>query len=512
MASDQFTYDAVPYPSFTFPQTHPDRLSTLGAIAGVSTAHPERCRVLELGCGDGTNLLSFAYALPNSEFVGIDLSQVHINKARNTASHLKVENTTFQQADVTELNYADLGQFDFIIAHGLFSWVPDDVRSHVLRIYRESLAPNGIGYISYNAYPGCHIRDMTSGIMRFGAGDIENPVEKVDKGIAFLDLISDAAESDSLYQAILKREIGQIADRTRENVFHDDFSPVSRPFYFHEFWKMIGSIGMQFLSESDPSSSNIGRLDTRAQEVLLSLKGDILHREQLIDLITCRRFRSTLFCRAEIDVNHYPDPDVVSSLYVSSQMVADTASPNLTDTSSVRFAGPGNAAVEINHPLTKATLAFLSDRSARGTAFSDLILNATEMIDPKSASDEDIATTKAYIFQLFSAGFVRLRKYQPAFKIEVGSFPQASAFARWQIENGGSSVTILTGANLTPENEASRALITLLDGTRDRGQIVEAMKEMFDVPDAERTDFETGLASLIEAELNKFANAGLLTG
>ena len=84
MGKDQFTYDAVPYPSFTFPQTHPDRLSTLGAIAGVSTAHPERCRVLELGCGDGTNLLSFAYALPESQFVGIDLSQVHISRARDT--------------------------------------------------------------------------------------------------------------------------------------------------------------------------------------------------------------------------------------------------------------------------------------------------------------------------------------------------------------------------------------------------------------------------------------------
>lgn len=512
MPKDQFTYDAVPYPSFTFPQTHPDRLSTLGAIGGVQTAPPERCRVLELGCGDGTNLLSFAYALPKSEFVGIDLSQVHITRAIETAAKLNVANTSFRQADVTDLDCGELGKFDFILAHGLFSWVPEGVRSHILRVYRECLAPNGIGYISYNAYPGCHIREITSGIMRFQADDFEDPVEKVDQGIAFLDLIGSAAEEGSLYQTILELEIEQIVDRSKQNVFHDDLSPINQPFYFHEFSSRLESIGMQFLSESDPSASNIGRLENRAQEVLDSLKGDVLRSEQFIDFITCRRFRSTLFCRSELEIDHDPVPEAIRSLFLSSQLVADAADPKIKDSSAVRFSGPKNAVVEINHPLTKAALTYLSRSSAKGTGFSGLVRHATEMIDTDNASIDDVAKTEAYFLQMYYAGFVHLRRYQPEFTTVVGTHPVASAFSRWQLENGSKSITMLTGANLTPESEVSRALITLLDGTRDRQQLESAMKDILEVPESQKAPFEAGLSGFIEEELNKFANAGLLIG
>ena len=121
--SEDFTYDEVPYPSFTFPQTRPDRLSTIGKYFGIETTLPDNCRMLELGCGDGTNILSFAYCHPNSSFVGIDLSRVHISDADQAKQKLGLENVSFDCADVTTLSAKDLGQFDFIIAHGLFSWV-----------------------------------------------------------------------------------------------------------------------------------------------------------------------------------------------------------------------------------------------------------------------------------------------------------------------------------------------------------------------------------------------------
>jgi tRNA G46 methylase TrmB len=73
MADQTLTaYDEVLYPSYTHNQTHPDRLATIATLFGLTPAPVERCRVLELGCGNGSNLVPMAYGLPGSEFVGID--------------------------------------------------------------------------------------------------------------------------------------------------------------------------------------------------------------------------------------------------------------------------------------------------------------------------------------------------------------------------------------------------------------------------------------------------------
>jgi SAM-dependent methyltransferase len=234
MNDSKFAYDEVPYSSFTFPQTRPDRLATLGAFHGLNTASPDKCRVLELGCGDGTNLISFAYILPNSEFVGIDLSATHIEKAEKTAQELGLSNLTFLKEDVMDFSRERFGEFDFIIAHGLFSWVPDFVREKVLQIYAECLTEDGVGYISYNAYPGCHIRQMIWHMMQFHTEKIEDPMAKVNHGVNFLNFLVAASPTDSLYQTMIKTELSQFAERTAENIFHDDFASLNQPFYFHE--------------------------------------------------------------------------------------------------------------------------------------------------------------------------------------------------------------------------------------------------------------------------------------
>src|SRR3989337_1740756 len=249
MNDNKFAYDQVPYSSFTFPQTRPDRLATLGAFHGLNPASPEECRVLELGCGDGTTLISFAYILPNSEFVGIDLSSLHIDQANATAKELNLSNLTFLQDDVMNFSRERFGEFDFIIAHGLFSWVPDFVRTKILDIYSECLAPEGVGYISYNAYPGCHIRSMFWKMMQFYTAKIVDPMARVQHGVNFLRFLTSAAPEGSLYQSMIKMELSQFAERTPENIFHDDFSEMNQPFYFHEFVGLIQEKSLQFLSE-----------------------------------------------------------------------------------------------------------------------------------------------------------------------------------------------------------------------------------------------------------------------
>lgn len=507
-----FSYDEVPYPSFTFPQTHPDRLATIAAFHSLKTAPPDNCRVLELGCGDGTNLISMAYALPESRFVGIDLSEVHINDAKSTAASLGLVNIAFQQEDVVKLDTNELGEFDFIIAHGLYSWVPDFVRESILSIYEKCLSPNGIGYISYNAYPGCHIRDLTRGMMRFHAKDTTDPLEKVEKGKAVLKFVADAVESDSVYQAMLKLEIGQIEERSIQNVFHDDFADVNQPFYFHEFVDQISRNGLHYLAEADPISLNTGGLPAKIAESLGNFDGDLVRREQIMDFVKCRRFRSSLMCRSGLKPDRNPQPAILEGMRISSHVEFIGSPDDLADPEPMRFLGPNDATLEINHPLTKASLIYLTRTWSRSTPFPELIKEARNLLsvfdDDSMASESQ--QTAAFLIQLYTAGFVRLHLHTPKFAFEAGEYPTASSFARWQISRGSKSVATLNGLNLEPEFEAVRTLISLLDGTRDRAALFNEMKNMFEVPDDQRVAFEANLPDMIDSNLAKLAESGLL--
>ncbi len=510
MPETSTAYDSLPYPSYTFPQTHPDRLSVLGKLSGVDTANPEDCRVLELGCGDGTNLISAGYSLPQSDFVGIDLSGVHISKGIGMTQKLGIENVNLLHADIAHIDLTELGKFDFIVAHGLFSWVPAPIRKCLLEIFKNCLEPNGIGYLSYNAYPGCHLRKISSGIMKFGAGAAAGPSEKVEKGINMLRLVGRAAEKDSLYQRLLEIELEQIVDRSPQNVFHDDLAEINQPFYFHEFVQLIEEVGMQFVSESDPKASNIRRFDNNAQELLSSFE-DRIRREQIIDLITCRRFRSSLICRDNIVLAHSRSESVIrEKLFISANLRPEMPTSEIDGPAPMKFIGANDVSVESNQPLMKAVLSTLGESVVRGSRFEDLISTASSIVSPEYLTDDAIGLCTAYLLQMFEGGLVTLRNYQPNAAMSPGKFPTASRFARFQIEDGSQSVTMLTGANLTPENDASRLLISLLDGSRTRDDLIKEMKASIAVPAHERTAFENGLPGMIDLELKKFADAGLL--
>jgi len=509
MKTGQFAYDAVPYPSLTFPQTHPDRLAVMAVVNGMQPAPADRCRMLELGCGDGTNLLSIAYALPDCSFTGIDLSATHIARAEETRANLGLANVEFRCGDVTEVNATELGEFDYIAAHGLFSWVPGAVRGHILRIYKECLAPNGVGYISYNAYPGCRIREIAFGIMRFQADNFPEPFEKVEQGLAMLDLVAESAEKDSLYQQMLRLEVEQTSERSASNIFHDDLSELNQPFYFNEFAEMLGENSLQFLSEVDPASSNAAQFRPETRALLESLAGDVIMVEQYIDFIKCRRFRSSLLCRGGVPLERNPSQAVVDRFYISSQITPE-GEADLSDGSIVHFRGTKDAGCDINHPLTKAALVRLGAIWPNSCPIDELFSAADDLLGVGKNSADDRERTRSYLLQLFRAGFVKFSTMERRLLSEPGAFPEASRFARWQIEQGSATVTTLAGMNMEAEDLILRAMILLLDGTRDRDSLIAALKDTIEVNDSDQQAFHMQLPAILDVQLNDLANAGLL--
>jgi cyclopropane fatty-acyl-phospholipid synthase-like methyltransferase len=152
MAEKRTTYDAIPYPSNPFRQTRPERLAAIAKLFGLDAPPAERCRVLEIGCSMGGNLVVMAQDNPESQYVGIDASSRQIAEGWKTVEALGLGNLQLKHMDVLDVT-EDLGRFDYVICHGVFSWVPARVQSKILEICQRQLAQNGIGYISYNTYP-----------------------------------------------------------------------------------------------------------------------------------------------------------------------------------------------------------------------------------------------------------------------------------------------------------------------------------------------------------------------
>jgi SAM-dependent methyltransferase len=150
-------YDVVRYPGHAFPQTHPDRVAALAVLFGLDAPPPAGCRLLEIGCGDGGNLLPMAVALPGASFVGFDTSAGAIARARELAGALGLANVRFEKLGVESFD-APAGSFDYAIAHGIFSWVPAPARERLLALCGHVLSERGIAYVSYNALPGAHLR------------------------------------------------------------------------------------------------------------------------------------------------------------------------------------------------------------------------------------------------------------------------------------------------------------------------------------------------------------------
>src|SRR5262245_53595780 len=200
------SYEEVPYEGFALFLTHPNYLAALGRRFEVTTPPVETCRVLELGCARGDNLIPMAYSLPGARFVGIDLSPRQIAEGRAAIAELGLENIELREQSILDLG-PDLGTFDFILAHGVYSWVPDPVREKMLRLCAETLAPNGLAHISYNTYPGWHMRSMIRDMMFFRARETAGTRARVHAGRALMKGLAQVlANHDNPYARCLREE------------------------------------------------------------------------------------------------------------------------------------------------------------------------------------------------------------------------------------------------------------------------------------------------------------------
>jgi SAM-dependent methyltransferase len=229
-------YDAIRYTTYPRLETHPDRLAAVASLRGMRPAPVARCRVLEIACGDGGNLVPLAYFLPGSRFTGIDLAASAVAEGCAAIDALELTNIAMRVADLRDLR-PDSGQFDYIIAHGLYSWVPPDVRDRLIALCSELLAPYGVAYVSYNVWPGRRERHRLREVLLERLRDVDEPAQRIARARVVLASIDTSAAED-------------MARSSDDILFHDDLAPVNDPVTADEFDAHAARHGLQYLGEA----------------------------------------------------------------------------------------------------------------------------------------------------------------------------------------------------------------------------------------------------------------------
>jgi methyltransferase-like protein/SAM-dependent methyltransferase len=476
VSSNDTTYNDVPYLSKPLFSTYPDLLAVSGRLRGLKTPSASACRVLELGCAAGGNLIPMAYALPGSRFVGIDLSERQINEGKELCQRLKLPNIELKAESIADLDDS-IGEFDYIICHGVFSWVPPPIQDKILWICRHRLSPNGVAYISYNTNPGWHLRRIVRDLMKYHAGRFEDPATKVQQARSILNFMAQASASlDSNLSRLLADEAEDLPDAADYYLFHEHLEEYNQAFYFHEFVAKARNAGLEYLGEAW-HHTQIGNLPADVQETLQALSNDLIELEQFVDFIRSRTFRRTLLCHHERQIVQTPPPSVMYDLFFTALARPESANADILSFSVEKFILDDGTVATTNMPLCKAALMTLFEHWPNSISFDELLANVNRVLEPSLEERTSFRPLlAAFLANSYVALLVAIHCEPFPLTTTISERPRASNLVR-TVAASQARVTNLRH-RLVVLSPLAQVVAQLADGTRTIRQIGEEVQRL----------------------------------
>ncbi|WP_118846519.1 class I SAM-dependent methyltransferase [Neisseria lactamica] len=297
------SYDDLMYESGAFSQTAINNLEARARLMGLQPAPAANAKVLELGCSMGGNIITQALYYPDAEFTGIDLSGRQVAQGNAIIEKMGLKNVRLEEKDILTVDES-FGKFDYIIVHGIWSWVPDAVKDKIFSICRNNLTEHGIAYISYNVYPGWKRQEQLREIMYFAGRDVlEEPLEaRTRKGLDALKALAEILENDKglggggklpAMQKILNHNFYYIA--------HEYMEAFNDPIYVNGFIEWANRHRLAYIGDTDLHASFVSWMAEHTRERILALAGgDYIAKEFYSDILSDRQFRRSLLCREEV--------------------------------------------------------------------------------------------------------------------------------------------------------------------------------------------------------------------
>ncbi|MDM8567368.1 class I SAM-dependent methyltransferase [Candidatus Halobeggiatoa sp. HSG11] len=455
-------YDEIPYPSLVYTDTHPNKLATLATLFGIKPPTINNCRILELGCGDGTNLIAIAQSLPQATCIGIDFSATQITSGQKLIETIQLDNIALQQLDFTAVDESQ-GKFDYIIAHGIYSWVPLTMQDTMLNLIKKHLTSNGIAYISYNIYPGWHTENVVRDMMKYHLQQLP-PLPAKDnvaqaKGI--LQFITNLRQSgNDSFDVLLKEKSQQLQTVDDSYLYHDFLEQENHPVYFHQFITHIGQHDLTYITDIEFRHYLMVNFPPQVVETMQELfQDDFFKQEQYLDFFYHRTLRRSLLCqqtaKRTVDWQKLLDCYVATDLKIEGENIT-------TSTGEI---------LEFQHPITKIAIRYLSEIYPQRLAFKELFKRSKRPAKNLSALRNNLAQE---LLQLYYLEIIELHVEPAPFTTKIEKFPTASPLARQSI----SPHPINLHCEFVELSDIAKKILPYLNGKNDKSELLKMLGDV----------------------------------
>ncbi len=467
-------YEFINYESLSFADTHPDRLAVLGRVFGLQPPAIDTCRVLELGCAEGGNLIPMAWSLPNAEFVGVDLSAAQAAKGAETIAELGLNNIAIHHGNILDLS-DQVGKFDYIIAHGVLSWVDTPVREKLMASIQELLNNDGLAYVSYNVNPGWRLRGVLRDLLLYHVRAVKHPVQRLEKAQELLKSIEPSlSNAGNTLSRFLAEQIKNLSSEDPSYLYHEYLEPTNQPMFFSEFVELANRHDLQYLCDTELFTMFASSLGEKTAEFIGGFE-ELVEQEQYMDFLRGRGFRQSLLCHETAT----PDYDIDLTILEQLSVYADITGPNKVDLQQPvgeSFTTANGESFTVNEPLIKAMLQILNEVYPNSVATGELRQLALQQL-PLLAADDSAPQSQVWLgelFNLYANGLIGVSTQTKRCPDPDLNFPKANALVRLQAARGSKNLTSVWHRNLNIDSFAMR-MIRYMDGTNSLDQIVDLL-------------------------------------
>ena len=507
----QTIYSELGYKSMPFPYTTPATLEAYAALVGISAPNPKTARVLELGATYGGNIISQALFNPDATFVGIELSQEQVEKGNEVIANAGLTNVSLVQSDIASIG-SEIGTFDYIIAHGVYSWVDDGVKDALLRLIDEHLAEDGIAYISYNTYPGWHTMEEVRQLMMFSNRDKAqfNHKEKVLHGKTIGSIVgSQILKYDNLKERNSKflGALRSVMQKDEYYVGHDHLEPNNDPVYFYQFNDHLEAHNLAYLCDADLTLSMVRSFDADIADTLDKLAlNDHVAQEQYLDFMLDTTFRKSIICKAkhaESVTYDMGNPELVNSVPMRTIINSFTYTILFNEEALSMFE---------NDIVRDTFQSIIKDGGQFNMIEALAIVKAANDAAKGDDASLEVAVNALYVAMaehIVRGGLRFLKHPHPkAYYMEGQSFVPArfTKFVKALVESGTDIMYGATSENEAVENLSDEDLMFMesLNKPKAKSTIVNAIKKnIFGGAQAGQAKNQTAMAEAFYAELTK---------
>lgn len=465
-------YIKLSSPPRSFPSTHIGRLGAIGQIFNLHTADPAKARVLQLGCSQGFNLLAMAQLFPSTEFVGVNCGDKPTDYANQALEATGLSNVKFLDEDILNIS-ADLGKFDYIITQEIYSSVPENLKDAILRISSENLNRNGIALISYNCLPGWSMRGALRDMILMHTAGISNASEKISQSKALIRFLAESCFEETSYGKYLRQELDLFSNAHDSYVAHNLLGSFNDALYFRDFLESAAKHKLLYLGDSDPSTMIVDNLPRQAAETLKALQIDLISKEQYMDFVRNRMFRSTLLCHSGSAINRNIEPLKILDFQLTSLALLKSRH---TSTAPAIFRNQDGVELIVSDDLTASILELVAGTCTVPRKVKDIINDCLPIVERNNNLNENPALLLTICQILLQAYFRKMIDFsitnctRPYLAHDK---PEALPLARWQASTGNHLST--TSLNMLKPDQLIAKLVTLCDGSRSRIDIVSSL-------------------------------------